>query len=202
MPVKRFDPPSSLEMSYLYDDFAGLLYNSRIWSVRGGSGTLTIPTSCLGGQAQVRANASNYYEMYQSVLNFTIGRRFDTTWRVKLPSLTSMQSRWGICGSTSTAEMIGFRYDSSVSANWYIMTTTGSTTTATNTGVAADTNWHEFHCTGYTGIVTYFIDNVPVGNITTNIPTGSLSLFCRSTDTGGATKDTLIDWVEIYGDRV
>lgn len=202
MPVRRYDPSADLAQSYLFEEFFGQLYNNRIWSVRAGSGSATIPTSCLGGQIQVRANASNYYELYMSQLAFSVAKRFSQAWRVKLPNLTAFTSSWGLCGATSPAEAVAFRYSSAVGGNWLIVTTTGSVSTVTDTGVAADASWHEFRAAANTGVVTFFIDEVPVGNITTNIPTGSLSPFCRSTDSGGATKDTLIDWLEVFGDRI
>ena len=203
MPVKRYDPSADLGESYLFDDFPGLLYNNRIWSARGGAGTITIPASCIGGQVQVRGNASNYYELYVNLLSFTVARKFEISWCVKLTDLTSRQSCWGLCGATSPAEAVCFQYDSAVSANWYIVAITSSVATQTDTGIAADTNWHEFRVAGNTGVATYFIDNVPAGNVTTNLPAGSLSPFCRSTSSdAGATKDTLVDWVEVYGDRI
>lgn len=202
MPVRRYDPSADLSESYIFEDFPGLLYNNRIWSVRGGSGSVTIPTSCVGGQAQVRANANNYYELYIARLNFTVARKFSQNWRVKIPNLTAFTSSFGLCGSTSPAYSVSFHYSSAVSANWLLITASASIATTINTGVPVDTNWHEFRAAANTGIITFFIDEVPVGNSTSTIPTGGLAPYCRSTDSGGAVKDTLIDWLEVYGDRI
>lgn len=202
MPLKKFIPSSAIELSYFFDDFPGLLYNNRMWSVRSGSGSLALETTSAGGVVYVRANSSNYYELYISVLNFTMARMLETTWRVKLPSTASIRSRWGVCGATSTSESVCFGYDSGVGSNWLLITITGSVTTTTDTGIAADTNWHEFRVACNTGIATFFIDEIPVGNNTTNLPTGGLSPFCRTTSLTTTTKDTYIDWIEIYGNRI
>lgn len=200
MPLRRFDPASVLSIQYIWDDFPGLLYDNRVWSVRSGAGSAAINTSCIGGQLRVRANASNYYEVYQSALQFSLAKRFQVTWRGKVVDLTTSRSAWGM--QVDANNRIEWIYSSALGANWRARSVASSTETVVDVGIAADTNWHEFKIIGITGLANFFLDNVSVATITTNLPTGTLAPHVRSDSaTATAVRDTLADWIEAYGDR-
>jgi len=201
MPLRRFDPAAVLSVQYIWDDFPGLLYNNRIWSTRSGSGSVAINATCIGGQIRVRGNASNYYEVYQSALQFSLAKRFQVTWLGKVVDLTTARSAWGM--QTDADNRVEWLYSSAIGANWQVRSVAATVETVTDTGIAADTNWHEFKIVGITGLIHFFLDNVPVSQIATNLPPGNLAPHIRSDSaTAAAARDTLADWVEAYGDRV
>lgn len=201
MPLKKYSPAEDFTNIYFFEDFFGNARNTTVWAVRGGAGTAAIVSGGVGGQMNLTGNANNFYELYISSLSFSLANKFETSWRIKLADTTNRVTRWGLCGATSPAEAIAFGYDST-RGNWDLVTITGSSATQASSGVAADTNWHEFRIAGNTGATTWFIDNVPVGTATLTLPTGSLSPFCRSKSSTAATKSVLIDWMEVYGNRV
>lgn len=203
MPLRSYDAAADVGQTYFWDDFPGALYNNRMWSGLAGNGYIVYYSpSCLNGQLRVHSRASNFYELYQADRSFGVDRKFENTWRNYIPYLTDFQGRWGMRGANSTVDAIYFGYASDVGANWLIGTLAGSSSTVVDTGIAADTNFHEFRVTGVTGTINYFIDEVSVGVITTNIPTGSMCPYCRSTSLSTGERDVFVDYVEVYSERV
>ena len=78
--------------------------------------------------------------------------------------------------------MIALRFDSSVDTNWqaYVSNSGGGAHTAVDTGVAPDTNFHQFKIAADgSGGLNYYIDGSLVANIpsgSTGFPTGSTPL--------------------------
>jgi hypothetical protein len=200
MPLKKYTPSEDYVMSYFMDDFVGGLYQNRYWATRAGSGSVSIPVSSIGGILLVRANASNYYEVYQSVGAFTVARKVEVVWRGKVDSLTSSRAAFGL--QFDVNNRIEWLYEAALGANWRARSVASSVETVVDTGVAADTNYHEFRIVTDTGLAHFMLDNVPLATIVTNVPTGNLSPFLRSTSTTSATRDIYADWVEIYGERL
>lgn len=73
-----------------------------------------------------------------------------------------------------------FKY-SNASANWQIVTVAGGTATTQTTSVVVDVNPHTFEVTVLNGVATFYIDEVSVGTISTNVPNGT----GQSTGAGG-----------------
>lgn len=200
MPLRKFDPAAVLSMQYAFDDFLGQLYSHKYWSTRSGSGAVSLVASAIGGQLQIRANATNYYELYQSSLQFSLAKRFQITWRGKAVDLTSSRSAWGM--QTDATNRIEWLYEAALGANWRARSVVGGVETVVDSGIVADTNWHEFRIIGITGLANFFLDGVSIATIITNLATGNLSPFIRSTSVTATVRDTLADWMEAYGDRV
>lgn len=200
MPVRRYIPGEDLTVSYFFDDFAGGLYNNRIWSTRAGSGSVAVPTVAIGGQIVVQAAATNYYEVYVSVLESVITRKYVCSWRGKVASLTSSRGAFGI--QTDANNRIEWLYEAALGANWQARCVSASVATVVDTGIAADTVFHEFKIVMNTSLAHFILDEIPRATIITNVPTGGLSPFLRSTSTMAATKDIYADWVETYGGRL
>jgi hypothetical protein len=197
--LRKFDPAASLSVQYVWDDFPGVYYSHKYWSTRSGGGSVSVPTSCIGGQIQVRANANNYYEVYQSSLQFSLAKTFQITWRGKIVDLTSSRAAWGMqTDATSRAEWI---YEAALGSNWRARSVLAGAETVVDVGIAADTAWHEFTIIGTTGFVNFFLDRVSLATITTNLPTGALGPHIRSTSVTTSTRDVLADWIEAYGNR-
>jgi hypothetical protein len=63
-----------------------------------------------------------------------------------------------------------FFYDSSVSANWQIVSNNAGTATTTTSSSVVATGWHKFSIIYTTSSINYFVDGVNIGTITTNLP--------------------------------
>ncbi len=97
-------------------------------------------------------------------------------------------------------DMVYFEYSSADSAFWRICTGIASTRTKTNTSVTvAAATWYvlKFVVNAAGTSVEYFINDVSVGTITTNIPAGTqTSYFVHGLKTlGGTQRDINIDYV-------
>ena len=197
--LKRYLPVEDESKIYFFDDFSGTSYNTNTWTTQSGSGSILLPESPIGGQLIVRANANNYYAMIAG-LSLFVNTKLSVTWRTRINSLTSSRAAFG--AAQSTTSIIEWIYEAALGGNWRLRAYASATETVVDTGIAADTNWHEFTIVGNSGVINFFLDNAPVGVITTNLPTSSLGPFVKSTSTTAATKDIYIDWVEIYANRV
>jgi hypothetical protein len=176
-----------------------MLYNNRTWSTQSGSGSVAINSSCIGGIMRVRANASNYYEVYQSSLQFSLAKKFQLTIRGQVPDLTLSRAAFGI--QTNVSNRIEWVYEAALGANWRARSVLANVETIVDVGVAADSAWHEFKIIGITGLANFFLDGVPLATITTNLATGNLAPHIRATSTNATTRDALVDWVETWGAR-
>jgi hypothetical protein len=103
---------------------------------------------------------------------------------------------------TDATNRIEWLYEAALGANWRARSVVGGVETVVDSGIVADTNWHEFRIIGITGLANFFLDGVSIATIITNLATGNLSPFIRSTSVTATVRDTLADWMEAYGDRV
>jgi len=200
MPLRKFDPASAVGgHQWITDDFGGALYDCYMWGLVGGSGSIPVVASAVGGLIVVRADASNYYELAALYPQFTVARNFQITWRGKLESLTTSRAAWGL--QTDVNNRVEWIYEAALGANWRCRSVASSTGTVVASAVAADTAFHEFTMVSATGLVHFALDGVPITTITTNLPTGALGPFIRSTSTAAGTRDVTTDWVEAFCDR-
>ena len=183
---------------YFMDDFVGSTYNNYVWATRGSGGSIsTLP----GGVVQVTANANKDIEAYQGdMTNFSVAAFAQCTWRFKIPTITSAAGEVGFDGSLIT-NIISFRYDSAVGANWLYVINDGGIEVVTGTGIAATTGWVEATMICQPGSVKYLLNGAQVGEYTTRIPTALLQPFFRLDSKTGAARRVYVDWVEAYGNR-
>ena len=83
---------------------------------------------------------------------------------------------WGDVFAGESVDFVGFRYSHGVNGGeWQAVTRSNSTETATDTNVAADTNWHTYEADINAGAtsVQFWIDGTSVGTNSTNVPTGT-----------------------------
>lgn len=110
-------------------------------------------------------------------------------WRVRLSSGVLTSQRVWIGGFSSAATVMvasdapaathsmGFRFSTSVpDANWKCVTSDGTSYTIADSGIAVDQNWHEFLAQRQGASVYFYIDQVLVATITTNLPNTFLVL--------------------------
>jgi len=108
---------------------------------------------------------------------------FFQRWRFALSALSTIlqtyQVRVGYIDSTTNAEPTDgayFEYDTATSPNWRICTASNGTRTKTTTNTVVQATafssfWIYVNAAGTR--VDYYIDNIFVGSVTTNIPTGA-----------------------------
>jgi len=201
MPLRRYSKRFDLSQYYFYDDFVGSNYDNRWWTGRGGGGSLTAQADSI---LRIRATANTNYELYQNDLcDFSVAKNAIHTSRWRVSSLTSMSGEVGFEPTTpdNATDWLAFIYNSDIGANWQAQSAAGGVTTTIDTGVAADTSYHEFRIETTSGTLKYFLDGVLVATITTNISALLLQPYCWVVSKTAATRDVFFDWIETFGDR-
>lgn len=204
MPLRRFSRLQSREVYYFYDDFVGSNYESRWWAGRGSGGSLAAQAS---GLLRVRANANLDYELYQGDLpDLSVAALATVTMRAKASSTTSGRASLGLeaGASYSNLDWITIALDhmhGDSGAHWWAECGVGGSETLVDMGVVTDTNYHEFQIVCKTGAVSFAIDGVVGATITSGITTRLLQPTVRVASYTGATRDVLLDWVEVTGAR-
>ncbi len=197
----------------LVDDFMGTTTTSGTigaigWaSLTGATGTITIP-SVAGGPGIVQASTGTTSTGFQGI---NLGASLKGApvlmceWRVRLTNTNvagDAASCWfGLHNDSHGAEPttgLYFRYTAADGPNWRAVCNNGGASTNVNTPVAADVAFHRFRITSDgAGVVRFYIDDVLVATITSNIPSTSNrhgpALSVRKT-TGTTSFGALIDY--------
>ena len=202
MTIQRYSKRHDSSVYYFFEDFAAANYDSRIWYGRGSGGSLAITSPSL---LRVRATANSAYELYQNDITDLSAAAFATmNIRAKLSSNTLGRFTLGLEGgaSVSDSSWIAFAVDHNydAGAHWWIETAHATVVTATDTGIAADANTHEFRIETSSTAVKFFLDGVLVGTNTTNITTNLLQPAVRPTSYS-AIRDISVDCIELTGQR-
>jgi len=71
-----------------------------------------------------------------------------------------------------------FQYIRSNSVNWQIVSNNNGTATTTTSSVAVTTGWHKLVMTATPSAITYFVDGVSIGTISTNLPATNAYALC------------------------
>jgi hypothetical protein len=153
---------------------------------------------------RVRANANLNYEFYQGDLpDFSVAKLASITSRSRLSSTTSIQGEVGFEAASpdNTTNWITLYYDSVLGTNWQAECAASGVATTVDTGIAANTSYHEFRIECKSGSVVFFFDGVLVATITTNIPTMLLQPYSYIVSKTGSTRDIFFDWIECTGER-
>jgi hypothetical protein len=127
---------------------------------------------------------------------------------VKIPVLSDGTNRFTIrigFGDDITAPTDGvyFLYQDNVnSGKWECRTTSASTTTATDSGITTDTNWHNYTIiiNSNASSVTFYIDGSLVATNTTNIPSVILNMGVGNTNgvSNGTSRYFYLDRLYLY----
>jgi hypothetical protein len=194
----------------LFDDFISTISNVYgnigFNTVTGGTASFTLCSSGVSnahpgtvvfsvGAAYSTAGLFLAQGTYAPYLPFILGGGIlSVNFVMKLNQLSSGTNRFDVqLGMSDTfnlndpANGVYFRYTDNVnSGKWQICTAAGSTLTATNTTVVADTNYHNFGfiINAAASSISYTIDGVSVGTVTTNIPTNPITASVVLVNTG------------------
>lgn len=204
MPLRRAHITADDKVDYFLEDFSGGLYNSRLWSVRG-TGSALLRNGAAGGVVRVAASGNTVsYELYQACTNYSATSKSVFNYRMRLITAGTMVAQCGGNAITpnNTTNYVAWYFDSAVGSTWHVRSVSGGTTTDVDTGIAADTSYHEFKIIIDTVAVQFFYDGQFVTTITTNIPSAGLSPFVKATTKSNTTRNIDVDYVEAWNERV
>lgn len=186
-----------------WDDFIQSSYNSRVWSVTG-TGSVT-SLDLIGGRLQIQATAGNTYRFNHGNYGaFSVANTAQVAWRgsMTVPNGGSGGSvECGLQASTNpTTNLICWKALRGTT-NFQCICTSGGTSTTTDSGVAVDTNDHEFRIETATGTVNFYIDGILKVTTTTNIPSGNLQPYVNCAGSTSVAATTNMDWTQVTGSR-
>lgn len=178
---------SFANQSYLFDD----IFSTVFWDIRnnsGGASSSGFTTSAANpGQTFVTVQNSgdvgnaNYNSDGQSQINspnFIFGGgAFTWIGYYNLSTLATgtdnfqwwigVHDGWEFSGPSNGAY---FLYDLSISPNWQFVSNNAGTATTNTSSTPVATGWHKFIIQFTLTSITYFVDGVNLGTITTNLP--------------------------------
>lgn len=203
MPV--YSPPlyGDASQAVFWEEFVGSAYNSRVWTVTGTGSIASLAQ--LGGRIRVRGNAANTYRLNHGTFNsFSVAANAICTWRgaMTIPNGgTGGVVEVGLHdGSNPTTHRIIWQAARGT-ANFQCICTNAGTSTTTSSGVAVDTNDHEFMIETVTGSVKFYLDGVLRVTTTTNITANLLMPRVLCTGSSTVVADFSADWVRVVGNR-
>lgn len=140
-----------------------------------------------GTQSQIPITAI-YTNVWITKLNNNDG---DTIYRVGLTSGGTLNP---------TVSNGVFFEKAAADTNWFLVTVLGGVAMRTDSGIAVDTNWHNFkivHNVAPVDSYAFWLDGVLVGTITTNLPNGAIQPFIHIVNTTANAKTFDVDYFEI-----
>jgi len=196
-PVTFFQPISPSRESYFFDDFLAFdattsayeFYGDTPW-IAGNNNFITTVTSTNTAIGITRLMTGTTQNFLIKQTNGTVSQsmRFGlgsclNEWSISLPALATVSNNFtinvGIGDNPEGTPNNGvyFSYNNS-SANWVINTASGGSTSQLATGVGPSANTFQrlkFQVNGTGTNVNFFIDDVAVGSLSTNIPVNNSS---------------------------
>ena len=161
------------------------------WNSAQSNGTVTLDQTGIAnhpGVGILTSTNTGYASAYTAVnaMKFTSGTLYFET-MFNIPTLSTASEEFEIVtGLTSQinvatpADGVYFKYDRTTNTNWLICGAKSSTTTATDSGVAAATGWVRLGISWAIGtpLATYYINGTSAGTVSTNLPDDvALDLF-------------------------
>lgn len=202
--VFSFD--SFFQQLLFWDDFEGDSVKD-LWSSTGSAGgTSVVIDAQTGGIVRLSTNGDNddsWRIDWGDVRSLLVSNNVAAEFRFKLTAATLVSARLSLFFDASN--MISFIFDTDVDGNWHIETVDAGTPTDTDSGEAADTDYHVFRIeTLDTPSVGFYIDDVLVGTHITNVPDDAADYLqpCILIQTReAATKTADIDYVYARQER-
>jgi hypothetical protein len=202
MPLSHTPPYGRANVGYFMDDFHAGSMNTRIWSVRGSGGSVTMPDGLIAGQVLISANTNKTQEIYHASPSFSAATKSSCSIRAKLVSTASVALSVGLNALTpqNANSYAAWVFNTALGTTWRARSALASAVTTIDTGITADTNFHEFQVVIDSIAAQFFMDGNYITTITTNIPTVSLSPFAMLESNSGA-KTAYVDYVEAWNER-
>jgi hypothetical protein len=96
---------------------------------------------------------------------------------------------------------ICWKADTGTDTDWIALTSSGGTPSTRDSGLALDTNFHEFYIGVDSSAISLAIDGVPYAALTTNIPTTEMAPYMRITTVSNTVRSLSGDFCELWGGR-
>lgn len=184
------------------DDFFGA--RDARWTFGGTGGTYTQNNEANGtGTMATGATNNNSGQLSFNGKNcFKASMSPRVKVRAKISTTTKIKFFAGLWVDSNNA--IAFQYNvTTPAANFSCTCVSGGTASSVDSGVAADTNYHDFEFdTTSTSSVAFYIDGSLVATISTNIPTGVLEPIVLIQAKEAADKQLTIDLFHLDADRI
>lgn len=125
-------------------------------------------------------------------------------WWINLPSVASIDVFAGLMNALSPTLYAIINVDTNVDGNWHVRTANGGAETNVNSGIAATTGYHKF--TGIqaplSGVMTwhFYVDDVLVGQSSSDLPVGPITVMSRVRTRTAAAKTIIIDHCQVWTD--
>jgi hypothetical protein len=194
MPLTRYSRVgTNLTQLFFWEDFTGNTIDSTLWSSGGSAGSVFIQE---GSILRIRADANDDYYQLEQIAITSVAGFVTCNYRCRLSSLQNIKAQMGFIGETWT-EWAVILYDDSTDTNFWCQSVFNSISSTVDSGIAADTAFHEFKIETFPGGIKYYIDGIYVTTISTNNPTALLKLYAYVTSMTGNSKDLLIDSIKV-----
>ena len=179
-------------------------------------------STVIGGASAISMDTTNIDTNHVGIVNITAGNAANRTAILslaqnhivgggiivieclfKVNTLTNAVYRIGFGDTYTGADFndgIYVEYNSATSPNWLIKTASAGVRTSTTSAVAASVNsWHKLLITinAAASSISYSMDGVSLGTITTNIPTTAIGGILNATSLSGTTSTMFIDYYKI-----
>ena len=207
MPLRPSSIRNNPEKCNIFDDFDNILYDNECWAYRTNGGTVATPASPYAGQIALtcgsHASQKRWVELYIGCMSFSVAKNMWLQVRANISATTKVNLEFGFCAITPDNQdnRIFWCASTVLGTTWMGRTSSGGTLSTVDSGVAFDTNWHEFWIVTSSGSVTFFMDGVAYAPLTTNISSSLMSPYMRATNDGANIRTLTIDVVEAIGDR-
>ena len=185
------------------DDFGGAAYDQNAWSASFvGAGSLR-SLAVLGGVVELVAPSTSDSARlaFGSGAPFSLAKNAVVRWRVRVPIVTNVRAYCGLYFSSGGTNGVWWQLDTSVSPNWYAATYAAGAPTLVNSGVTANTNWHDFYIVTSSAQAQFFLDGVLLATISTTLPSVDLSLVFYTEALTASQRTAQADYVEAEGVR-
>ena len=192
MPLTRYSRVgTNLTQLFFWEDFIGDTYDNTIWNCGGSGGSASIQE---GSILHIMANGDNYYQLEQTAI--TSAASFVTcNYRCRLSSKNGIKAQVGLMSGNWT-EWTVILYDSRINANFWCQSVFNSVASEVDSGIAADTSFHEFRIEMSPGGIRYYIDGIYVTTISTNNPTALLKLYAYAAAITRTSKSLFVDSIK------
>jgi hypothetical protein len=214
--VTQYGGTTSFFNDFLYDTFHT---HSLIQSVvlNGGTGVINDGTNMDNTSSGLiiigtgtSNNATGKSCVYSSTALTILAGGQTLEWRVRLPTLSAASPRYDFKAGTQDSTAVGdpangiyFQYSDNLnSGQWIGITRNGSTSTTVNSTIAVVANtWYRLRYVVNTAgtLVTFYVNDIPIGTSIVNIPTTNETRFQASIEkktTSTSTRIAVLDWYQ------
>jgi hypothetical protein len=166
----------------------------QIWGVTGSVSNI----DGVGGQIRMQtgSTANDLVNLEFLNKNVHVDCKFILTFRVKIENISNTVVEIGAIDDSDNLTRI--LYNSSLSGNWQLENKLSGTSTVTDSGVSADTNWHTFKFESDGSTLRYCIDEIHKGTHSTNVPTSLMKLYVKQTTLENSTKSSVCDFIKHF----